>query len=386
MSLLMAARMSDIEPFHVMEILARAKQLEAEGKSVIHLEIGEPDFLTPQPIIDAGIASIKKGNVHYTPAAGIPALRQEIAAFYKRQHHVEIDPQRIFVTAGASGALLLALGVLVSPGNKVLLADPGYPCNRHFIRMLEGEPVNIPVGPDTRYQLSSQLIQANWTTDTIGALIASPSNPTGTMVDANEMKAIADVINKNKGQLIVDEIYQGLTYEEKASTVLAIAPDAFVINSFSKYFQMTGWRLGWLVVPEGYEREVEKLAQNIFIAASTPAQYAALAAFQPTTMSILEERRLEFKARRDYLLQALKQIGFGIPINPAGAFYLYADCSKFTGDSFTFAKNLLENAHVAITPGIDFGNYFPERHVRFAYTTSIKKLTEAVARITKFIG
>ena len=382
---MIASRMADIEPFHVMEILNRAKQLEAMGKSVIHLEIGEPDFPTPQPIVEAGITSMSKGNIHYTPAAGIPALREAIAYYYQQHYRVEVDPERVFITAGASGALLLALGVLVSPGDEVLLADPGYPCNRHFIRLLEGTPVNIPVGPETDYQLSADLIKANWHERTIGSLIASPSNPTGTVIPPEEIKKIADTIKKRNGQLIVDEIYQGLTYDVDASTVLSITPDVFVINSFSKYFQMTGWRLGWLIAPKGYEREVEKLAQNIFIAPSTPAQYAALAAFQTSTLQILEERREQFHARRDFLLPALRELGFSIPVQPSGAFYLYADCTKFTDDSFIFAQTLLEKAYVAITPGKDFGYYLAEKHLRFAYTTDLNRLSEAVVRINQFV-
>ncbi|HVK57036.1 MAG TPA: aminotransferase class I/II-fold pyridoxal phosphate-dependent enzyme, partial [Burkholderiales bacterium] len=290
MGVSMAARMADIEPFHVMAILARAKELEAAGKPVIHMEIGEPDFSTPQPVIDAAIAAISKGDMHYTPAAGIPALRQAIAMFYRTRYGVDVDPMRIIVTPGASGALLLALGVLLSPDDEVVLADPGYPCNRHFVRLLEGRSVSIPVGPATHYQLNAALIGEHWRSRTVAALVASPANPTGTLVNQAEMAEIAQAVKVRDGQLIVDEIYHGLTYGEDAVTALAVAPDAFVVNSFSKYFQMTGWRLGWLVAPENYVREAEKLAQNIFLAPSTPAQYAALAAFQPETLHILEAR------------------------------------------------------------------------------------------------
>lgn len=380
-----AARMADIEPFHVMAILARAKELEAAGKPVIHMEIGEPDFLTPQPVIEAAIAAISKGDMHYTPAAGIPALRQAIAMFYRTRYAVDVDPARIIVTPGASGALLLALGVLLSPNDEIVLADPGYPCNRHFVRLLEGRPVSIPVGPVTHYQLNAALIGEHWRSGAVAALVASPANPTGTLVNQSEMAEIATAVKARDGQLIVDEIYHGLTYGEDAITALTVAPDAFVVNSFSKYFQMTGWRLGWLVAPENYVREAEKLAQNIFLAPSTPAQYAALAAFQPETLQILEARRREFEARRNFLLPALRDLGFNIPVTPAGAFYLYADCSAFTNDSFRFAKDLLEQAYVAITPGVDFGGHAPEKHVRFAYTTDIAKLRDAVERIRKFV-
>ena len=381
-----AARMADIAPFRVMEILARARELEAAGKPVIHMEIGEPDFSTPQPVLDAAMAAIAKRDMHYTPAAGIPALRVAIAGFYATRYGVSVDPARIIVTPGASGALLLALGVLLSPEDAVIVADPGYPCNRHFVRFLEGRPINVPVGPETHYQLSAALIESHWDQRTIAALVSTPANPTGTLVNIEEMAAIAGVVEERGGELIVDEIYHGLTYDEDAATALAVAPDAFIVNSFSKYFQMTGWRLGWLVAPERYVREAEILAQNIFLAASTPAQYAALAAFHPATMALLEERRHEFEARRNFLLPALREIGFRIPVTPAGAFYLYADCSAFTDDSSRFAKELLETAYVAITPGADFGVNAPEKHVRFAYTTDIATLREAVERIGRFVA
>ena len=386
MSAGIASRMADIEPFHVMEILARARQLEAAGKPVIHMEIGEPDFATPQPIIDAGMAALAVADMHYTPAAGIPRLREAIAGFYETRYGVSVDAARIIVTPGASGALLLALGVLVSPGDEVVLADPGYPCNRHLVRLFEGRAVNVPVGPLTDYQLNAESIEAHWGERTIAALISTPANPTGTLVRAAEMAAIARVVEATAGQLIVDEIYHGLTYGEDAATALAVAPNALIVNSFSKYFQMTGWRLGWLVAPEPYAREASKLAQNIFLAPSTPAQHAAMAAFQPETIAILEERRREFEARRNFLLPALRQLGFKIPVTPSGAFYLYADCWAFSQDSFSFAKDLLERQYVAITPGVDFGAHAAERHVRFAYTTSIAKLAEAVERIGRFVA
>ena len=386
MSAGIASRMADIEPFHVMEILARARQLEAAGKPVIHMEIGEPDFATPQPIIDAGMAALAVADMHYTPAAGIPRLREAIAGFYETRYGVSVDAARIIVTPGASGALLLALGVLVSPGDEVVLADPGYPCNRHLVRLFEGRAVNVPVGPLTDYQLNAESIKAHWGERTIAALISTPANPTGTLVRAAEMAAIARVVEATAGQLIVDEIYHGLTYGEDAATALAVAPNALIVNSFSKYFQMTGWRLGWLVAPEPYAREASKLAQNIFLAPSTPAQHAAMVAFQPETIAILEERRREFEARRNFLLPALRQLGFKIPVTPSGAFYLYADCWAFSQDSFSFAKDLLERQYVAITPGVDFGAHAAERHVRFAYTTSIAKLAEAVERIGRFVA
>lgn len=381
-----AQRMGDIGPFHVMELLGKARQLEAQGRSIVHMEIGEPDFTTPEPIIAAAQAALSEGKTHYTPALGLPALREAIAGFYATHHGVEIAPGRIVITPGASGALLLALGVMLNPGDEVLMADPGYPCNRHFARFVEGAVRAVPVGPQQRYQMDAVSIEQHWGERTVAALLATPSNPTGTVIEQAEMKAIQAAVARRGGNLLVDEIYHGLIYEGNAPTALSVSDDIFLINSFSKYFCMTGWRLGWLVVPEAYLREVEKLAQNLFIAAPTLAQYAALAAFKPETLAILEQRRLAFRERRDFLLTALRGLGFDIPVTPQGAFYLYADCSRFSNDSQQLAMDILEKAGVAVTPGLDFGYYRPERHLRFAYTTSMAQLEEGVRRLEKFLA
>ncbi len=385
-SLRLARRMADIQPFHVMDLLARARELADQGRSIVHMEIGEPDFVTPAPIVEAGRQALAEGFTHYTPALGLPALRAAISGFYRERYGVEVPPERIAVTPGASGALQLVLGVLVNPGEQVLMADPGYPCNRHFVRLVEGEPLMVPVTAATGYQLTPELVERHWTERTAAVLLASPSNPTGTLVEPEALRGILDVVRRCGGRLIVDEIYHGLVYGREAQTALGLSDEVFVINSFSKYFGMTGWRVGWLAAPEPYMREIDKLAQNIFLAASTPAQYAALAAFRPDTIAILEERRREFQARRDYLLPALRDLGFDIQVEPQGAFYLYADCSRLTGDSFAFARELLERAGVAITPGRDFGSNAPERHVRFAYTTSLENLREGVRRIAAFLA
>jgi aspartate/methionine/tyrosine aminotransferase len=266
------------------------------------------------------------------------------------------------------------------------MADPGYPCNRHFVRLNEGEAIGVPVNADTDYQLTADLLEQYWSANTVAAMLASPSNPTGTIVSDEALQAMHAVSSAHGGHLVVDEIYHGLVYDQDIDTALSIADDVFVINSFSKYFGMTGWRIGWLVAPEGYIDAIDRLAQNIFLAASTPAQYAALAAFQPETMEILEQRRAAFAERRDYLLPALRELGFDIPVTPQGAFYLYADCSRFTDDSYQFASQLLEEAGVAITPGLDFGSHKPEQHMRFAYTTSIENLRKGVERIREFLG
>lgn len=382
----LARRMDAIAPFHVMDIIARTHTLEAQGRSIIHMEVGEPDFPTPAPIIAAGQQALTAGRTRYTPAAGIPALRQAISDHYRSRYGVGVSPERILVTPGASGALQLATAVLINPGEQVLMTDPGYPCNRHFVRVVEGEAVEIPVGPDCNYQLDAARVAEHWTAKTVAVLLASPANPTGTLVAPETLREILAVVTERGGRLIMDEIYHGLIYGTDAPTALAESEQIFVVNSFSKYFGMTGWRLGWLVAPTAYVREAEKLAQNLFLSPSTPAQYAALAAFTPETLAICEERRREFQARRDYLLPALRDLGFGIPVTPQGAFYLYADCSRLTNDSYAFAVRLLEEAGVAITPGIDFGRFEPERSVRFAYTNSLDNLREGVARIKGFLG
>ena len=377
--------MAEIEPFHVMALLARARELESQGRSVIHMEIGEPDFPTPAPVCRAAMRVLGKGELFYTPSLGLPELRRAIAGLYRSRHGVEVDPARIVVTTGGSGALLLACAVLVGPGDEVLLADPGYPANRHFVRVVEGVPRAVPVDATDGYQLAPHHLERHWGPRSVAALVASPSNPTGTLISTERMSAMAAFAGERRGTLIVDEIYHGLVYEGEYTTALAHSDDVFVINSFSKYFQMTGWRLGWLVAPERYMSELDKLAQNLYLSAPTLSQHAALAAFEPETLAILEARRLEFKARRDYLVPALRELGFDIPVTPQGAFYVYAGCGGLKRDSFAFAIEILEQAGVAITPGIDFGANAPERHVRFAYTNSIERLQEGVSRIAKFL-
>jgi len=380
-----AARMAAIEPFRVMDILARARVLEAQGRSIVHMEVGEPDFPTPRPICDAGIAALAKGELHYTPAPGLTELREAIAANYRRLHGIDIPASRIVVTTGSSGALLLALGALVDPGDRVLLSDPGYPCNRNFVRLVNGEPIGIAVGPDSHYQLTPESLARHWDSRTAAAIVATPSNPTGTVVPPAQLRAMVELARERGGTLIVDEIYHGLVYEGEAKSALALAEDVFVVNSFSKYFNMTGWRLGWLVVPERCLREIDKLAQNIFISPPAPAQFAALAAFRPETLAIAETHRMEFRERRDFLVPALRALGFDVPHTPEGAFYIYAGCARLTQDSFAFTRDLLEESGVAIAPGIDFGTHRPREHVRFSYTQSIDVLAEGVRRIGEFL-
>jgi len=377
-----ADRTAHIAPFHVMELVARAQQLEAEGRDIVHMEVGEPDFPTPEPIVAAGHRALETGRTRYTPSLGIPELRAAISGHYRDYYGVDVPPERIAVTPGASGALQLAMGVLINPGDRVLMADPGYPCNRHFVRLFDAIPVTVPVGPESGYQLTAEQVAGDWDAKTRAALVATPSNPTGTLLDATELAALCRVVEERDGMLIVDEIYHGLVYGGAPElTAAALSDRVIVINSFSKFFGMTGWRLGWLVGPPALMRAIEKLAQNIFLAPSTPAQYAALAAFTPQVRTLLEARRSEFARRRDTLLPMLRDIGFGIPVTPQGAFYLYADCSRFGDDSQELARRLLEEVGVAVTPGVDFGNHLPERHLRFAYTTTVERLVEGVRRI-----
>ncbi len=382
----LAQRMTDIQPFYVMDLLARARQLEAMGRSIVHLEIGEPDFPTPDTIIEAGQRALADKQTHYTPALGLPELRQRIADYYVQRFDVEVSANRIIVTPGASGALQLALGVLVNPGDKVLMADPGYPCNRHFVRLLEGRSQAVPVTAESAYQLTSDMIDHHWDDKTIAVLLASPSNPTGTLVDQMAMQAMIECVTARQGVMIVDEIYQGLVYDTDEYTALSMSDQVFVINSFSKFFGMTGWRLGWMVVPDAYVDAVDRLAQNLFLAAPTLSQYAALDAFSEPTMKILRQRRDEFRKRRDYLLPALQSLGFEVSASPQGAFYIYADCSRFTQDSYAFVYQLLEQAGVAVTPGIDFGQNQASQHVRFAYTRPIEVLEEGVKRMAAFLN
>jgi len=386
-----ARRCADIQPFHVMELLRRARELEATGRDIIHMEVGEPDFPTPPPMVEAASRFLATGDVHYTPALGLPRLREAIARFYQDRFGAEVPPERIIVTSGASGALMLALAATTDPGDAWLLPDPGYPSNRHLVRSFEGRPVALSVDADTDYQPTTATVAANWTPRTRGLMVATPANPTGTLLSAEALSQLHACVSERGGLFLVDEIYQGLTYGVPASTVLSnpgltAADDLFVVNSFSKYFGMTGWRLGWLVAPQGYVREIEKLAQHFFISPSTPAQHAALAAFEPGTLELLEERRQAFAGRRDILLPALRQIGFNIGTEPQGAFYIYADASGLAEDSEGLARRLIEEAGVAVTPGLDFGEHRARQHLRIAYTTSGTRLREAVERIARCLG
>ena len=385
-----ARRMADIAPFRVMELLARARELESQGRDIIHMEVGEPDFPTPQPVIEAATRFIASGKVHYTPAAGLPELREAIARHYHDRFGANVGPERIIITPGASGALMLILAASTNPGDGWLLPDPGYPCNRHMVRSFEGVPQSLPVDASTRFQPTVAQLADHWQPSTLGLIVATPSNPTGTLLDEIELSALHHATSGRDGLLVVDEIYQGLNYDVTPRTVLADpacnrSERLFVVNSFSKYFGMTGWRLGWLVAPRSWVGEIEKLAQHFFISAPTASQYAALAAFAPATRDILESRRAAFGERRDTLLPALRSLGLRVDAEPHGAFYIYADVSAVTDDSRLLARRLIEEAGVATTPGIDFGDNRPQQHLRLAYTTRNERLLEATERMQRLL-
>jgi aspartate/methionine/tyrosine aminotransferase len=384
---MIASRAAAIAPFHVMRLLERARELEAQGRSVVHMEIGEPDFPTPAPILAAGRRALAAGLTHYTAARGLPQLREAIAGYYGERYGVRLDPGQILVTPGASGGLQLLLAALLDPGDAVLMADPGYPCNRHLVTLLGGEPVPIPVGPSTRYQPTPEHLEEYWRPNVRVLLVATPANPTGTILDADALARLHAEVRARGASLVVDEIYQGLVYDTQDQTALACGTDGlYVVNSFSKFFGMTGWRVGWVVAGSDSVPTLDRLAQNLYLAAPTPSQHAALAAFAPQTLRLLEERRRELQRRRDYLLPALTGLGFRFAAEPSGAFYLYAECDRVADDSERLAAELLEAEAVAVTPGVDFGRHRAGRHLRFAYTTDLGALAEGVSRIERFLG
>jgi aspartate/methionine/tyrosine aminotransferase len=374
-------RAEHITPFEVMDVLSRARALEAAGRRVVHMEIGEPDFTAPAPVVEAGVRALRDGLTGYTPTLGLPQLREAIAHFYFQKFSVKALSERIAVTGGASGGLLCVAALYVDPGDEILIPDPGYPGYRHFVRAFEGIARALPVSAAEAFQPTLEMVRAAWGPRTKGLLLGSPSNPTGTLIASSEMKRIAEFIASRGGVLIVDEIYQGLVYGTEAATALGLPGDVVIVNSFSKYFCMTGWRLGWVVLPPAAVRGFEKLAQHLFISAPSAAQHAAVAAFSPESISVLQARRAEFARRRDFLVPALRQAGLEIPAEPHGAFYVYADCGS---DSRGFALQLLEREAVAATPGIDFGANGTGRFVRFAYTRSLADLEEGAARIRRF--
>jgi aspartate/methionine/tyrosine aminotransferase len=380
----LASRLANIAPFHVMELAKMATELEKQGRHIIHMGIGEPDFTAPPLVLEAAARAMADGRMQYTAATGVPALREAIAAHYQHVYGLNIAPSRIVVTAGASAALLLACAALVEKDAEVLMPDPSYPCNRHFVAAFEGRATMISSGPEHRFQLSDAMVREHWTPATRGVLLASPSNPTGTSIAHDELAKIVASVRERNGFTIVDEIYQGLTYDETPFSALSLGEDMIVINSFSKYFNMTGWRLGWLVVPEAMVQPIEKLAQNLFICASSIAQHAGVACFAPESITIYEQRKAEFKRRRDYIVPALRELGFGVPVTPDGAFYVYADCSSLSDDADRLTIAMLNQAGVVLVPGLDFGPHTARQYIRLSYATSMENLQQAVSRLRTF--
>ena len=395
-----AQRAERIEPFYVMEVAKAAatlaKELANTARPMIFLNIGEPDFTAPPLVQAAAAKAISQGNTQYTQSLGLPELREKISDWYASRFNVTVAPSRIVLTAGASAALQLACLALVDAGDEILMPDPSYPCNRHFVGAADGKAVLIPTTAGERFQLTRAKVEAAWGANTRGVLLASPSNPTGTSIAPEELQSIAEYVASRDGITMIDEIYLGLSYENHfGHSALAmpgqLGQNIISINSFSKYFNMTGWRLGWLVVPDALVPVIERIAQNLFICPSTIAQHAALACFEPESLTEYERRRGEFKARRDYFIPELNRLGLTVPVMPDGAFYAYADCSKIATTwglegSWDFAFELMKRAHLAVTPGRDFGSSAPERFVRFSTASSMAHLKEAIARLESVIG
>jgi aspartate/methionine/tyrosine aminotransferase len=390
----LASRVERIEPFWVMEMAKAAREVAAGpecdpaqgGEPMIYLNIGEPDFTASAPVQAAASACLAAGQTAYTQATGLPALRSALSAWYAQRFGLDIAPERILITAGASAALQLVCLALFEAGDEVLMPDPCYPCNRHFVTAAGGQARLLPCGPEQRFQLDATGVEAAWTPATRGVVLASPSNPTGTSIDPAEMRRIVEAVRARGGVTVVDEIYLGLSYDERyGSSALAHGDDVISVNSFSKYFSMTGWRLGWVVLPPALVPAVEKLAQNLYICASSLAQHAALACFEPAAIAEYERRRGEFQRRRDVVLDGLERIGLKVPVAPDGAFYAWADCSAFSPSSWDFCHALLHSAHVALTPGRDFGPAAAERYLRLSYASSMAHLQEALARLQRVL-
>lgn len=382
----LAARVENIMPFQVMAVLARAKELEAQGEDVFHLEIGEPDFITPGAIGLAGERAINEGSTGYTSATGLPELKAAISGYYQSRYGVNVSPERIIVTPGASGALLLMSSLMVNIGDEVVMPDPCYPCNRHFLVQVGAQARLVETEASKGFEMDLHRLPDVWREKTAGLWLASPSNPTGAVLSKEYITAAWNKVQQLGGHLLVDEIYQGLVYEGEDFSALSISDDIFVVNSFSKYFAMTGWRLGWLVVPDWAVEGATKLAQNLFISAPTVSQYAAMRAFSEGVLAECEERRQLLNKRRVTLLDGLSDIGLPVVAPAHGAFYVYVDVSSVTNDAMAWCLSLLEKEKVALTPGADFGVKDANRYVRFAYTCDEDRLLEALARVARFIA
>jgi aspartate/methionine/tyrosine aminotransferase len=382
----LADRTERTVPFYAVEVLKQAQALAAQGRDIISLGIGEPDFTAPARVLETLNRAADAGLSGYTAPVGIPALRECISHYYDTHFGARVDPARILITGGASGALLLAALALINPGDEVLMPDPSYPANQNFITAAGGSARLIPTDAEHRFQLRPEDIEAHWGPATRGVLIASPSNPTGTSMPREALRALIAAVRARGGFVIMDEIYLGLYYDEAPQSALTLDDDLVVINSFSKYFHMTGWRLGWLMAPAALMPAIERLAASLAICAPALAQHAALSCFEPEVMQIYERRRLSFKERRDYLLPEFARLGLDVPAAPDGAFYIFADIRAQGMDSSEFCRRLLHEAGVAAVPGLDFGQAHASRTVRFSYATGLDRLREAVARMEGFLG
>ena len=395
-----SSRAQRIEPFYVMEVAKAASALARDvahtDRPMVFLNIGEPDFTAPPLVQEAAARAVRNGATQYTQATGLDALRERISGWYATRFGVNVPARRIVITAGASAALQLACLALIDAGDEILMPDPSYPCNRHFVSAADGKAVLIPTTAEERFQLSADKVQAAWGDKTRGVLLASPSNPTGTSIHPDELRRIHNVVQAKGGVTLIDEIYLGLSHDDTfGQSALALDDNIISINSFSKYFNMTGWRLGWMVVPEAMVPVVERLAQNLFICASTVSQHAALACFEAESIAEYERRRAEFKARRDFFIPALQSLGLSVPVMPDGAIYAWADCTQAAqrlgvpsgkNCSWDFAFELMRRAHIAVTPGRDFGTAEPERFIRFSTANSMAQLQESVERLRKLLG
>lgn len=388
-------RVGNIQPFYVMECAKRADEIARSavcdpargGRHMIYLNIGEPDFGASPSVREVAARFTAAGRIPYTQATGLTALRQRLSDWYRNTQNLEIAPDRIVITAGASAALQLVCLALFQAGDEVLMPDPSYPCNRHFVAAVDATPRLIPSGPAQRFQLNLDDLRRHWTPASRGVLLASPSNPTGTSIAPQELAAIHAFVRERGGVTVVDEIYQSLGYDARfARSALALGDDVVSINSFSKYFGMTGWRLGWLVLPPAMVPAVEKLAQNLYICPSTIAQQAALACFEPESLQEYERRRQELQRRRDLVVPALEAMGLPVPVLPDGAFYAWADASGTGLSSWDLCMDLMSHAQVALTPGRDFGPTFGERFVRLSFASSMDDLRDALARIRVRLG
>lgn len=369
-----------VAPFLAMEIMERAQELERAGVDVVHMEVGEPDFNVPACVEHAAVAAMQKGLTHYTHSLGAWPVREGISRYYQRQYGVQVDPERIILTTGSSGGLTLLMALLLDAGDEVLLPDPGYACYPNFVRSLHGKPRFFPLDAQQGYRYELSAIRSELTSRTRAVMVNSPSNPTGVVQDRKTLAALAEL----DVPIISDEIYHGLEYGDRAPSLLEVTDQCFVLDGFSKRYAMTGWRIGWLVAPPQFVAPLQRLAQNLFISAGSVAQYAGLAALEEGEADV-ERMRAEYDRRRQVLVAGLKRLGFGIPAEPQGAFYLLADARHLEPSSLVLARRLLEEAHVGVGPGIDFG-LRAEGTLRFSFASALPRIEEGLERLGAWLG